>query len=189
MASPLEITGLLVKWSNGDKAALDKLVPLVERELHRLAHRYMRKENRNHTLQTSAVVNEAYIRLVGQRNTRWQNRAHFFAIAATIMERILVNYARERRAQKRGGDAVQVSLSDVAVMSDEKTDELIALSEALGKLALIDSRKRDVVLYRYYGGLTADETAEVLSVSTATINRDWEIAQAWLARELGHGRT
>ena len=151
MSSPPEISALLIDWSNGDKAALDKLFPLVERELHRLAHNYMKKENRDHTLQTSALVNEAYIRLVDQKNTRWQNRAHFFAIAATIMRRILLNYARDQRRKKRGGDAIQVSLSDAAVMCDQRSSELIALDEALSKLAEVDERKSRIVELRHFG--------------------------------------
>lgn len=187
MSSPSEITGLLVDWSNGDKAALDRLFPLVEKELHRLAHSYMRKENRDHTLQTSALVNEAYIRLVDQKNTRWQNRAHFFGIAAQIMRRILINYARDQHRQKRGGHAVQVSLSDVAVMSDQKSAELIALDEALNKLAELDERKSRVVELRHFGGLSVEETAEVLGVSTATVNRDFKLAKAWIWREINDG--
>jgi len=187
MPSPSEITGLLVDWSNGDKAALDKLFPLVEKELHRLAHSYMRKENPGHTLQTSALVNEAYIRLVDQRNTRWQNRAHFFGIAAKIMRRILLNYARNRHRKKRGGHAVQVSLSDITLMSEQRSFELIALDEALNKLAEFDERKSRVVELRYFGGLTVEETAEVLGISTATVNRDLDIALPWLSREMGHG--
>jgi RNA polymerase sigma factor (TIGR02999 family) len=188
MSSPPEITALLIDWSNGDKAALDKLLPLVERELHRLAHSYMRKENPDHTLQTSALVNEAYLRLVDQRNTRWQNRAHFFGIAARIMRRILLNYARDRSRVKRGGSAIQVSLSDVAIISTEKSDELLALDEALQRLAAFDERKSQVVELRYFGGMSVEETAEVLKVSPATVMRDWSIAKAWLARELDDAR-
>ncbi len=186
MQSPSEITGLLVDWGNGDKAALDKLLPLVEKELHRLAHRYMRKENPEHTLQTTALVNEAYLRLVDQKNTRWQNRAHFFGIAAQIMRRILLNHARDQHRQKRGGHPVQVSLSDVAIVSHEKSAELIALDEALEKLAVVDERKSRVVELRYFGGLSVEETAEVLGVSVITINRDWKLAKAWLSREISY---
>lgn len=188
MTAPSEITGLLVDWGNGDKAALDKLFPLVEKELHRLAHSYMRRENRDHTLQTSALVNEAYLRLVDQKNTRWQNRAHFFGIAATMMRRILINYARDRHRKKRGGQAVQVSLSEVAVMSDQKSAELIALDEALNKLAELDERKARVVELRHFGGLGVEETAEVLGVSTATVNRDFKMAKAWIWREISDGK-
>lgn len=184
MSTPQDITALLIDWSNGDKAALDRLFPLVERELHRLAHSYMRNENPDHTLQTSALVNEAYLKLVDQRNTRWQNRAHFFGIAAKIMRRILLNYARDRNRLKRGGKAIQVSLSKVAVVSVEKSEELLALDEALQRLTAFDERKGQVVELRYFGGLSVEETAELLKVSPVTIMRDWNIAKAWLAREL-----
>jgi RNA polymerase sigma-70 factor, ECF subfamily len=184
MPSPTEITGLLVDWSNGDQAALEQLLPLVERELHRLAHSYMRKENPDHTLQTSALVNEAYLKLVDQKRTRWQNRAHFFGIAAQIMRRILTNYARDQNRAKRGGKTVQVSLSEVAVMSQEKSRELLALDEALNKLAEVDERKSQVVELRYFGGLSVEETAEVLKISAVTVMRDWKYAQAWLARSI-----
>jgi RNA polymerase sigma-70 factor (ECF subfamily) len=179
-----EITGLLVDWSNGDQAALDRLVPLVEQELHRLAHIYMRRENPDHTLQTTALVNEAYLKLVDQTKTRWQNRAHFYAIAATIMRRILLNHARDRQREKRGGKIVQVSLSEAAVVFLEKTEELIALDEALLRLAALDERKSRVVELRYFGGLDVDETAEVLNISTITVMRDWKFAKAWLSREI-----
>ena len=184
MSSPSDITALLVDWSKGDKAALDKLFPLVERELHRLAHSYMRKERSNHTLQTTALVNEAYLRLVDQRNTRWQNRAHFFGIAAQIMRRILMNYARDRQRIKRGGGAIQMSLSETDVVSVTKVSELLALDEALDRLAAIDKRKAKVVEFRYFGGLSVEETAEVLDVSSITVTRDWNMAKAWLAREI-----
>jgi len=184
MSSPSDITALLVDWSKGDKAALDKLFPLVERELHRLAHSYMRKESSDHTLQTTALVNEAYLRLVDQRNTRWQNRAHFFGIAAQIMRRILMNYARDRQRMKRGGGAIQVSLSETDVVSVTKVSELLALDEALERLAAIDERKAKVVEFRYFGGLSVEETAEVLDVSSITVTRDWNMAKAWLAREI-----
>jgi len=184
MSSPSDITALLVDWSKGDKAALDKLFPLVERELHRLAHSYMRKERSNHTLQTTALVNEAYLRLVDQRDTRWQNRAHFFGIAAQIMRRILMNYARDRQRIKRGGGAIQMSLSETDVVSVTKVSELLALDEALDRLAAIDKRKAKVVEFRYFGGLSVEETAEVLDVSSITVTRDWNMAKAWLAREI-----
>jgi RNA polymerase sigma factor (TIGR02999 family) len=184
MHSPSEITGLLVDWGNGDKAALDRLLPLVENELHRLAHSYMRRENPDHTLQTTALVNEAYLRLVDQKNTRWQNRAHFFGIAAQIMRRILMNYARDQHRAKRGGKNIQVSLSQAAVISGEQSGELLALDEALERLAAKDSRKARVVELRHFGGLTSEETAEVLRVSPVTVMRDWKYAKAWLAREI-----
>lgn len=179
-----EITELLVDWNNGDQSALEKLLPLVEKELHRLAHSYMRRENRNHLLQTTALVNEAYLTLVNQKNTRWQSRAHFFGIAAQIMRRILLNYARDQRRQKRGGGAVQVSLSEVAVMSWERTEEIIAVDEALVKLAKVDERKAKVVELRHFGGLNNKEIAEVLSVSEITVVRDMNFATAWLLREI-----
>lgn len=186
MSSSSEITGLLVAWCDGDQMALEQLMPLVEKELHRIASHYMRREDPGHTLQTTALVNEAYLRLVDQRDVRWQNRAHFFGIAAQIMRRILLNYARDRHRAKRGGYTRQVSLSEVAVLSEEKSEELIALDEALKRLALIDERKGRVVELRYFGGLSIEETAEVLKVAPITIIRDWNMAKAWLARELGH---
>lgn len=186
MSSPPEISALLTDWSNGDKSALDRLFPLVERELHRLAHSYMRKENPDHTLQTSALVNEAYIRLVDQHSTAWQNRAHFFGIAAQIMRRILLNYARDRGRIKRGGNATQVSLSEIAVISTENSEEIIALDEALKRLAAFDERKGQVVELRYFGGLSVEEAAEVLGVSAVTVMRDWSLARAWLRREISN---
>jgi RNA polymerase sigma factor (TIGR02999 family) len=184
MPRPTEITRLLLAWSDGDRAALERLMPLVERELHRIARHYMRRENPGHTLQTTAVVNEAYLKLIDQRSVHWQNRAHFFGVAAQIMRRILLNYARDRHRDKRGGKAVQVSLSEVAVVGAEKSAELIALDEALQKLAELDERKCCVVELRYFGGLSVEETAEVLGVSTVTVARDWKLAKAWLAREI-----
>lgn len=182
-----EITSLLVDWSNGDQAALDKLLPLVEQELHRLAHSYMRRENPDHLLQTTALVNEAYLKLIDQNKTRWQNRAHFFAIAARIMRRILLNYARDQHRQKRGGNAVQVSLSKVSLLSMGRPEQLIALDEALERLMAIDERKSQVVELKYFGGLETDEIAEVLKVSPITVMRDWRFARAWLSREMGSG--
>ena len=179
-----EITRLLIAWCDGDRTALDNLMPLVERELHRLARHYMRKEDPGHTLQTTALVNEAYLRLIDQKNVRWQNRAHFFGIAAQIMRRILLNHARDRHRAKRGGRAVQVSLSEVAVMSEAKSSELIALDEALKRLEAIDERKSRIVELRYFGGLSVDETAEVLKISPITVIRHWNMAKAWLAREI-----
>ena len=184
---PSEITRLLVAWCEGDQTVLDKLMPLVERELHRIASRYMGRERPGHTLQTTALVNEAYLRLVGQKNVRWQNRAHFFAIAAQSMRRILMNYARDQHRDKRGAGAIQVSLSEACVISAERSAELVALDEALERLALIDERKSRVVELRYFGGLSVAETAEVLGVSEVTVNRDWKLAKAWLSREVGHG--
>lgn len=184
MSSASEITRLLIAWGDGDRAALEKLMPLVEKELHRIARRYMRKEDPGHTLQTTALVNEAYLRLVNQKNVQWQNRAHFFGIAAQIMRRILLNYARDQHRAKRGGHNVQVSLSEVAVMTEAKSSELIALDEALERLAQIDERKSRVVELRYFGGLSVEETAEVMKISPITVIRHWNLAKAWLAREL-----
>jgi len=183
-SSTSEITGLLINWGSGDKTALEKLLPLVERELRRLAHSYMRRENPDHTLQTTALVNEAYLRLIDQSRTHWQNRAHFFGIAAQIMRRILLNYARDQHRAKRGGNAVQVSLSQVAIVSAERSLELLALDLALQRLAEVDERKSRVVELRYFGGLDVEETAEVLKVSPVTVMRDWKFAKAWLAREM-----
>jgi RNA polymerase sigma factor (TIGR02999 family) len=187
MSSASDITALLLAWGEGDQAALEKLLPLVERELHRLASHYMHGESPGHMLQTTALVNEAYLRLANQKNVRWQNRAHFFAIAAKIMRRILLNYARDRHRLKRGGRAAQVSLSEVAAVSPEVSDELIALDEALSKLSATDERKGRVVELRYFGGLSVEETAHVLNLSPVTVIRDWNMARAWLAREMSGG--
>jgi RNA polymerase sigma-70 factor, ECF subfamily len=182
--SPGEVTELLLDWGNGNKAALDKLTPLVHEELHRLAHRHMRLERPNHTLQTSALVNEAYVRLVDQRNLHWKNRAHFFSIASKLMRRILVDLARAHHRAKRGGGALQVSLDEAAIVSRERAAELVALDEALTRLAAIDERKSKVVELRFFGGMSVEETAEALGVSPITIKRDWSTAKAWLYREI-----
>ena len=187
MSSPPDITALLVDWNNGDQSALERLLPLVERELHRLAHSYMRREDPDHTLQTTALINETYLRLIDQRKVHWQNRAHFYGIAAQIMRRILLNYARDQHRLKRGGRAIHVSLSEAFVMPAEKDRELIALDDALDRLEAIDERKARVVELRYFGGLSVEETAEVLKVSPITIMRDWQFAKAWLAREMQDG--
>lgn len=179
-----DITGLLIEWNNGDKSSLDKLLPLVEKELHQLAHSYMRREHPGHTLQTTALINETYLRLVDQKKVQWQNRAHFFGIAGRIMRRVLLNYARDQGRDKRGGRALRVSLSDASVVSPEKSKELLALDEALNRLAALDERKSQVVELRYFGGLSVKETAEVLKVSTITVTRDWNFAKAWLARQM-----
>jgi RNA polymerase sigma factor (TIGR02999 family) len=181
---PHEVTQLLNAWGSGDQSALEKLMPLVYDELHRLAGRYMAHERPEHTLQTSALVNEAYVRLVDQKDVHWQNRAQFFAIAATSMRRILVSYARRRNRVKRGGGALQVSLDEAALLSDERATEMVALNEALDHLAAVDPRKSQVVELRYFGGLSIEETAEVLKVSPGTIMRDWTLAKAWLRREI-----
>lgn len=183
--SPNEITRLLTAWTDGDQSALEKLVPLVESELHRLAHHYMGRERPGHTLQTSALVNEAYIRLIDWKNVRWQNRAHFFAVSAQLMRRILVDFARERNYLKRGGGALQVSLAEAESLPLDRNDDLVALDEALAKLSQFDDRKGRVVELRFFGGLSVKEVAEVLKVSEETVMRDWRLAKVWLLRELG----
>jgi RNA polymerase sigma-70 factor (ECF subfamily) len=183
--SPEEITRLLVAWSDGDQSALEKLAPLVESELHRLAHHYMGRERPGHTLQTSALVNEAYIRLIDWKNVRWQNRAHFFAVSAQLMRRILVDFARERHYLKRGGGTVQVSLTEAESLTFEREADLVGLDEALKRLMEMDERKGQVVEMRFFGGLSVKEVAEVLKVSEETVLRDWRLAKVWLLRELG----
>lgn len=181
--SPQEVTELLAEWSEGDRSALEKLLPLVSGELHQLAHRYMSHEREDHTLQTTALVNEAYLKLVEQKVVRWQNRAHFFGIAAQIMRRILIDHARRHLGAERGGGKT-ISLDDVAVVSDERAAELVALDDALSSLTKVDERKGRVVELRYFGGLSVEESAEVLGVSVDTITRDWRRAKAFLRREL-----
>ncbi len=178
------ITELLIDWSNGDLAAQEDLFPLVEQELHRLAHHYARRLNRGNTLQTTAIINETYLKLIDQNRVQWQNRAHFFGIAANMMRRILLNYLRDKNRLKRGGEIIQVSLSEAMVVSNQKSNEILALEEALCRLAEIDERKSRVVELRFYGGLSVEETAEVLKVSSITVMRDWNMAKAWLAREI-----
>ena len=182
--STTRVTEMLVAWSNGDKSALERLIPLVHDELHRLAHRYMNRERPGHMLQTSALVNEAYLRLVDTSHVQWQNRAHFFAVSAQLMRRILVDFARSRNYLKRGGNAVQVSLDEALAISPEQDTDLVALDEALNALAAIDERKSRVVELRFFGGLSIEETAEVLKVSPDTVMRDWRLAKVWLLREL-----
>ncbi|HEX6717048.1 MAG TPA: sigma-70 family RNA polymerase sigma factor, partial [Pyrinomonadaceae bacterium] len=179
-----EVTQLLVDWSNGDRAALDKLLPVVEQELRRLAHHYMSRERAGHTLQTTALVNEAFVRLVNRKNIQWQNRAHFFGIAAQLMRTILVDHARSHACAKRGGGAGKLELNEALVVSQQKASEVIALDEALTQLALIDPQQSRIVELRFFGGLTVEEAAEVLHVSPATIKREWSTAKAWLYREL-----
>lgn len=185
MPDPSEITQLLEDWSGGDEAALKKLFPLVYGELHRLASAYMRRERQDHTLQTTALVHEAYLRLVGQQNVRWQTRAHFFAVAARVMRNILVDYARGRGRAKRGDGLRSLPLSDVAVMSDERADELLAVNRALDTLTSLDPRKSKVFELRYFGGMSVEEAAEAVKISPATVARDWRMARAWIRRELG----
>jgi RNA polymerase sigma factor (TIGR02999 family) len=182
--SQQRVTELLVQWSQGDDAALAELTPLVYEEVRRLAHRYMEGERPNHTLQTTALVNEAYLRLADQSNPRWQSRAHFFAVAARAMRQILVSYARRNRAQKRGGGTLKMELDEAALVSPEESREIIDLHEALERLATLDSRKAQVVELKYFGGLNHDEIAEVMKISTITVRRDWVFAKAWLHNEL-----
>ena len=182
--SPHEVTQLLVSWSNGNQAARDQLMGVVYDELHRLARRYMRRESPGHTLQTSALLNEAFLRLVDQKNVHWQNRAHFFAIAAQMMRRILVDHARSRDYAKRGGGARAVSLDEGLIVSDARNEEVVNIHEALERLTEFDSRKGQIVELRFFGGLSIEETAKVLDVSPGTVMRDWTLAKAWLAREI-----
>jgi len=186
MTSPSqnEVTQLLLAWSDGDKAALEELTPLVYAELRRLAERYMRRERAGHPLQTTALVNEAYVRLIDLRQVRWQNRAHFFGVAAQLMRHILVDFARARRRAERGGYKQQVSLEEAAVVSKEKSADFIALDDALKSLAEIDPRKSRMVELRFFGGLSVEETAEALNVSPRTVMREWSLARDWLYREL-----
>jgi RNA polymerase sigma factor (TIGR02999 family) len=185
--SQQRVTDLLVQWSEGDDAALAELTPLVYDELRRLAHQQMGGQRRDHTLQTTALVNEAYLRLADQTNPRWQNRAHFFAVAARAMRQILVSYARSQQSQKRGGHAVKVDLDEAALVSPEESKEIIDLHEALEQLSALDSRKAQVVELKYFGGLNYYEIAEVLKISRVTVRRDWEFAKVWLYTELHSG--
>jgi RNA polymerase sigma factor (TIGR02999 family) len=182
------VTQWLVAWSEGDQTALDQLIPLVHDELRRLAHRYLRQERARARgdvmLQTSGLINDAYLRLVDAGNVRWQNRAHFFAISAQLMRRILVDYARARHSDKRGGRAERVSLAEASILSAKRAPDLVALDDALSTLAGVDARKSRVVELRFFGGLSVKETAEVLKVSSDTVQRDWRLAKAWLFREL-----
>lgn len=179
-----EVTDLLLAWSQGDDSAFEKLIPLVYDELHRLAHYYMGGERAGHTLQTTALVNEAYLRLIDSSRVRWQSRAHFFAVSAQLMRRVLVDFVRSRNYQKRGGGAIQVSLERALEVSAERGRELIALDDALTALAASDERASRVVELRYFGGLSLEETAEVLKVSSETVRRDWNWAKVWLVREI-----
>jgi len=181
---PREVTQLLLAWNDGDESALERLVPLVYNELRRLAKRRVRLERPDHTLQTTALINEAYLRLVDVRNVRWQNRAHFFALCARLMRRILVDYARTRHYAKRGGGAQPVSLEQSPAVSPAPSTDLVAVDDALKALTKIDDRKAQVVELRFFGGLTVEESAEVLKVSPETVRRDWKLAKVWLLREL-----
>ena len=183
-APPGEVTELLAAWTDGKPDALDRLLPLVERELHLLAHRYLGRERPEHTLETSALVNEAYLRLVDQGQTRWQSRAHFFGISAKLMRQILVDHARKHASAKRGAGAPKVSLDETCMLGEGRAAELVALDDALCALAGVDERQSRIVELRYFGGLTVDETAEVVGVHPDTVNRHWQLAKAFLRREL-----
>ena len=183
--APEGMTQLLMDWSNGNRNALDRLMPLVYEELRRLAKRHMARERREHTLQTSALINEAYLRLVGQKNAQWQNRAHFFAVAAQVMRHILIDHARSQNYAKRGGGAQKVCFDETAIVfTEERAAQLVALDDALNTLAAVDPRKSRVVELRFFGGLNIEETAEVLKISPATVEREWRAAKGWLNRFL-----
>jgi RNA polymerase sigma factor (TIGR02999 family) len=185
-ASTHEITRLLQAWGSGDSGALEELTPLVYNELHRLAHRYIAAEQPGHTLQTTALVHEAYLRLVDVKNLDWQNRAHFYGLCARLMRRILIDFARSQNYQKRGGHIPHVELEEAVTVSVVAGSELLELDEALKQLATLDARKSEVVALRFFGGLTVEETAAALQVSPETVMRDWKLAKAWLLRELSH---
>jgi RNA polymerase sigma-70 factor, ECF subfamily len=186
MANPSsrEITHLLVAWSDGDRAALDRLVPIVQPELRRLARHYMARQQPGHTLQATALINEVYLRLIEWRNLRWQDRAHFFGVSAQLMRRTLVDHARRQQSLKRGGDAIAISLDEAVVVSPERSADLIAIEEALHRLAAFDPRRSRIVELRFFGGLSVEETAEVLKSSPRTVKREWNLARAWLYCEL-----
>ncbi len=179
------LTSLLIEWQEGDETALHRLTPLVYDELRRIAHRYVRRERNGHTLETTALVNEAYLRLAGSKNMAWENRSHFFAATAQVMRHVLIDHARKRLYAKRGGDAQHLPLDEAASeMTEQRADELIVLDHALGELAKLDARKARVVEMRYFAGLSLEETAEVLGVSLMTVRRDWRAAKAWLFRRM-----
>ena len=185
--SPEEVTQLLADWGKGDRSALDKLFPLVQAELRRIAGRQMSHERPGHTLQATALVNEAYLRLAGQQEFQWQNRAHFYAVCAQVMRHILIDHARARTRDKRGGDVVQVSLNEAELMAGEKAENLIALDEALNLLERVDPQKSKIVELRYFGGLSVEQTAEILNLSPRTARREWQRAKAWLYRMITEG--
>src|SRR5262245_46427850 len=185
--SPEEVTQLLLAWNEGDQAALEKLVPLVETELRRLAKHYMQKERPDHTLQTTALVNEAYLRLIDWKNIKWQNRAQFFAVSAQLMRNILVNYAETRKAAKRGGGDYKIAIDEAFDLAKKQDLDILELDDALKSLAAVDGRKSRIVELRFFGGLTIEETSEVLGISHATVEREWDRARAWLYRELSRG--
>jgi RNA polymerase sigma factor (TIGR02999 family) len=184
MPASQEITRLLQNWSEGDQEALEKLMPVLYKELHRMAHRYMRQERPGHTLQTTALIHEAFLRLMGWNNVRWQNRAHFFGVSAQLMRKILVDFARFRNYAKRGGGARVISLETTAGVPSEPARDILALDEALRRLAEMDPRKSQIVELRFFGGLGLEEAAEVLKVSSRTVRREWELAKVWLACEM-----
>jgi RNA polymerase sigma factor (TIGR02999 family) len=184
-----QITQLLIDWSKGDRSALDQLVPLVHMELTRRARQYMNRESPAHTLQASALVNEAYVRLLGGQTMSWQGRAHFFSVAAQVMRHILIDHARSRLFTKRGAGAHKVAIDDVAIVSEERAAELVAIDEALAKLAQLDPRKSQIVELRFFGGFSGEETAEILGISRITVTREWQSARAWLRREMSDGKT
>ena len=186
-SSPQDVTRLLLNWGAGDRQALDELTPIVYEELRRLASRYLRRERSDHTLQSTALVHEAYMRMVDQRNVRWQNRAQFFGLAAEMIRRILVDHARAHRAEKRGGEVVKLALDEALDAAAGRDLELVRLDDALKKLAELDPQQSRIVELRYFGGLTIEETAESLAVSPATVKRDWVVAKAWLRRQLTSG--
>lgn len=182
--SSQSITQLLIEWRDGDQTALDRLIPLVHQELRRLAHYYMNQERLEHTLQTTALVNEAYLKLVDHKGMHWQNRAHFFAVAAQAMRRILVDHARTRDAQKRGGGLAMTNLDEAANIADTQAAELLAVNDALDQLAQLDPRKSRIVELRYFGGMTVEETAEVVGLSPTSVNREWKSAKTWLLKAM-----
>jgi RNA polymerase sigma factor (TIGR02999 family) len=188
VSSPQEITQLLVAWNKGDQRAMEQLAPLVYTELHHLARRHMAGERPGHVMQTTALVNEAYLRLIDWRNVEWRDRAHFFGMAAHIMRRILVDFARARRREKRGGEALSVSLSEAIHIGCERAPDLVALDDALQALERLNTRQARVVELRFFAGLSYEEAAEALNVSVGTVRRDWSFAQVWLFRELSRGR-
>ena len=185
--SPQEVTQLLADWGKGDRSALDRLFPLVHSELRRIAQRQMNQERAGHTLQATALVNEAYLKLVGQQELEWQNRAHFFAVCAQMMRHILIDHARAHARDKRGGGAIQVSLNDVAALAEDQASYFLALDEALRLLESLDPQKGKIVELRYFGGLSIEETAEVLNISPRTVRREWQRSKAWLYRMISEG--
>jgi RNA polymerase sigma-70 factor (ECF subfamily) len=187
-SSTHEVTQLLIEWSNGDKAALDKLMPLIHEELQRLAHHYMSRERPGHTLQTTALIDEAYLRLINRKDVHWQNRAHFFAIAAQVMRSILVDHARSHAYAKRGGGARKIAFEDAMLVTQERAAEVVALDDALKALASFDPQQSRIVELRFFGGLTIEETAEAMGLSPATIKREWTSAKAWLYHEVANSR-